>query len=190
MWNCPQPACGKQTIWANSPNDWGVVSTMAAGNTAVLTYPDLGKLYSDLPVSHFKQVSDNFTESMPRSINGLSAEAANDVWLNDYNIEMMIWVDNAGRSLAGSTRIGSAMIFGQHFSVWKFGSNEFIFDLNHNETSGSTHILASISWLVNHGQVPAGPKLTQVEFGWEIASTHGRAASFTMSRYALTTRTR
>jgi len=47
MWNCPQTACGKQTIWANSPNDWGVVSTMAAGNTAVLTYPNLGKLYNE-----------------------------------------------------------------------------------------------------------------------------------------------
>jgi len=190
MWNCPQAACGKQTIWANSSSDWGVVSTMAAGNTAVLTYPNLGQVYGDQPISHFKQVSDNFTESMPRSIKGLSAEAANDVWLNNYKIEMMIWVDNIGRSLAGSTRVGSATIFGQQFSVWKYGNSEFIFDLNHNETSGSTHILASIAWLVQHGQVPAGPELTQAEFGWEIASTGGQAASFSMSKYALISRTR
>jgi hypothetical protein len=163
---------------------------MAAGNTAVLTYPNLGKLYNNEPVSHFKQVSDTFTESMPRTIKGLSAEAADDVWLNNYNIEMMIWVDNAGRSLAGSTRVGSATIFGQHFTVWKFGSSEFIFDLNHNETKGSTHILSSIAWLVQHGKVPADPKLTQAEFGWEIASTGGKAASFAMSKFALTTKTR
>jgi hypothetical protein len=190
MWNCPQAACGKQTIWANSRNNWGAVATMAAGNTAVLTYPNLGKLYNNQPVSHFKQVSDTFTESMPRATKGLSAEAADDVWLNNYNIEMMIWVDNAGRSLAGSTRVGSATIFGQHFTVWKFGSSEFIFDLNHNETKGSTHILSSIAWLVQHGKVPADPKLTQAEFGWEIASTGGKAASFAMSRFALTTKTR
>ncbi len=190
IWNCPQAACGKQTIWADSANAWGVVSTMAAGNTAVLTYPDIGKLYNNQPVSHFSVILDKFTESMPRGIKGLSAEAANDVWLNNYNIEMMIWVDNVGRSLAGGTRIGQATIFGQHFSVWKYGSSEFIFALNHNETSGQTHILASIGWLISHGQVPARATLTQVEFGWEIASTHGQAASFNISKYSLATRVR
>ena len=183
-WNCAQAACGKQTIWANSANNWGVTATMAAGNTAILTYPDIGKVYNDLPVSRFSRLHDRFRESMPRSINGLSAEAANDVWLNHWNIEMMIWVDQAGRSLYGATRIGRATISGQHFTVWSYGS-EFIFDLNHNETAGSTHILSSIDWLIKHGHVPAGATLSQVEFGWEIASTHGQAGSFKMSHYSL-----
>jgi Glycosyl hydrolase family 12 len=190
MWNCPQAACGKQTIWANAPSDWGVVSTMAAGNTAVLTYPDIGKLYNDKRVSSFKLVRDGFTESMPRSLKGLRAEAANDVWLNHWNIEMMIWVDTVGRSLAGGTRIGSATISGQHFSVWKFGGSEFIFKLNHNETSGQTHILASINWLINHHRVPANATLTQAEFGWEIASTNGRPANFHISKFWLNATTR
>lgn len=185
MWNCPQAACGRQTIWANSPNDWGVASTMAAGNTAVLTYPDIGVLYNDKPLSRFKMVLDGFTESMPRSIKGLSAEAANDVWLNDWNIEMMIWVDDIGRSLAGGTKIGSATIFGQHFAVWKFGSSEFIFKLNHNETSGQTHILASLYWLIKHGFVPASATLTEAEFGWEVASTGGHPANFGISKFWL-----
>lgn len=95
----------------------------------------------------FGLIRNGFAETMPRQIKGLSAEAADDVRLNDYKIEMMIWVDNIGRSLAGSTRLGSATISGQHFTVWKYGSAEFIFDLNHNETSGQTAILASIDWL-------------------------------------------
>ena len=189
MWSCPQPACGKQTIWANSTNDWGVQATMAAGNTAVLTYPDIGKMYSDRPVSQFTQISDVFGESM-QHVGGLSAEAANDVWLNHWNIEMMIWTDNAGRSLAGGTRIGSATIFGQHFNVWKYGSTEFIFALNHNETSGHTHILASLGWLMRHNYVPRNATLTEVEYGWELASTGGHVASFHMSRFGLTTRLR
>jgi hypothetical protein len=190
MWNCPQAACGRQTIWANSPNAWGVVSTMAAGNTAVLTYPNLGKLYNDKPVSSFKMVLDAFAESMPRNTKGLSAEAANDVWLNHWDIEMMIWVDDVGRSLAGSTRIGSATIFGQHFTVWKSGSSEFIFKLNHNETSGQTHILTSVYWLIKHGLVPASATLTQAEFGWEIASTDGHPANFEISKFSLRVRAR
>jgi hypothetical protein len=95
----------------------GVVSTMAAGNTAVLTYPDIGRLYNDKPVSSFRLVRDGFTESMPRNMKGLRAEAANDLWLNHWNIEMMIWVDTVGRSLAGGTRIGSATISGQRMEV-------------------------------------------------------------------------
>jgi hypothetical protein len=144
----------------------GVVSTMAAGNTAVLTYPDIGRLYNDKPVSSFRLVRDGFTESMPRNMKGLRAEAANDLWLNHWNIEMMIWVDTVGRSLAG-------------------GGSEFISKLNHNETSGRTDILASIKWLIKHGRVPARATLTQAEFGWEIASTGGRPANFKISKFWL-----
>ena len=183
MWACPQAACGKQTIWANSVRDWGATSTMAAGNTAVLTYPDIGRMFSDKPVSSYHTIRNGFTESMPRQLKGLSAEAADDVWLNHWNIEMMIWVDNVGRSLAGGTRIGSATIFGQHFTVWKYGDSEFIFDLDHNERSGQTHILASLDWLISHGHVPATATLTEVEFGWEIASTGGHSGDFRVSNY-------
>ncbi len=185
MWNCPRAACGSQTIWAKSAKNWGAVSTMAAGNTAVLTYPDVARVFNSPRVSSFKSIRNGFTESMPRAIKGLSAEAADDVWLNNYNIEMMIWVDRAGRSLVGATRIGSATIFSQHFSVWRYGSSEFIFCLNHNEKSGQTHVLASIGWLISHGRIPASVTLTQVQFGWEIASTHGQAATFTARNYWL-----
>src|SRR5258708_36244248 len=183
MWSCPQAACGKQTFWANSLKRWGAESNMAKGNTAVLTYPDVGKLVGDTPVSPFRMIRTGFTESMPTNHNGLSAEAANDVWFDHWNIEMMIWVDNVGRSLAGGTRIGKATIFGQHFNVWKYGSSEFIFDLAHNETSGVTHILASVDWLIKHGYVPAKATLTEVEFGWEIASTNGQPRDFSVSNF-------
>ena len=35
----PSP-CGRQVLWANSSNNWGVVATMPKGNQSVLTYPD------------------------------------------------------------------------------------------------------------------------------------------------------
>ena len=184
MWSCPQAACHKQTIWANTVNDWGVESNMATGNTAVLTYPDIGQFFGDKHrVSAYHLIRNGFTEAMPQHLAGLSAEAADDVWLNNWGIEMMIWVDNIGRSLAGSTRVGNATIFGQHFTVWKYGNSEFIFDLNHNEQTGQTHILASIDWLMSHHFVPSSATLTEVEFGWEIASTHSQPADFKMTKY-------
>jgi hypothetical protein len=189
MWNCPQAACGKQTIWVNSANSWGAAASMAAGNTAVLTYPDIAKVFNNPRVSSFGLIRNAFTESMPK-VNGLSAEAADDVWLNNYKIEMMIWVDNTGRSLAGSTELGQTTIFGQQFTIYRYGSSEYIFDLNHNEQSGKTHVLSSIEWLMNHGYVPRSATLTQVQFGWEIASTGGRSADFQMTKYWLHTKGR
>src|SRR6202035_5823147 len=109
MWSCPQAACGSQTIWADGPNNWGAEANMANGNTAVLTYPDIARIFNNPRVSSFKLIRNGFTESMPRT-KGVSAEAADDVWLDNYKIEMMMWVDNTGRSLAGSTHLGSAVI--------------------------------------------------------------------------------
>ena len=147
MWN---GGAGPQKICADSAGDWQATSTQAAGNTAVETYPDVGELFGKAaggpadPVSKYKTIDNSFSESLPSDTTGLSAEAADDVWLNNWSIEMMIWVDNDGRSLAGSTKLGSATVSGQKFSVWEYGSTEFIFSLNHNETSGHTNILASI----------------------------------------------
>lgn len=190
MWNCPQPACGGQTIWANSANDWGVVSDMRAGNTSVLTYPNIGNLFRNPRLSSFTMIRNRFSEAIPHHAKGVSAEAADDVWLDNYKIEVMIWVDNVGRSLSGSHRLGSATLLGQHFSVWRYGGSEFIFDLNHNEASGQTDILGAAEWLIHHHWAPSEATLTQAEFGWEIASTGGHRVDFQVRDYALQTRRR
>jgi hypothetical protein len=190
MWN---GGAGPQRICANGAGDWQATSTQAAGNTAVETYPDAGVLFGTAagqpadPVSEYKQIGNSFTESLPSSHTGLSAEAADDVWLNNWGIEMMIWVDNVGRSLAGGHRLGHATISGQRFSVWKYGSSEFIFSLNHNETTGTTNILASLEWLMKHGYVPSNATLTEAEFGFEVASTNGKPETFRVTSYGLHT---
>lgn len=186
MWSCPQAACGSQTIWADGPNDWGAVANMAAGNTAVLTYPDIARIYNNPPVSSFTLIRNGFTESMPTG-KGVSAEAADDVWLDNYKIEIMMWVDNTNRSLAGSTHLGSAVIFGQHIGVYRYGSSEYIFNLPGHETSGETHILSAIRWMIAHGYAPANATLTNVQFGWEIASTGGKSVDFHVSKFWLHT---
>lgn len=98
----------------------------------------------------------------------------------------MIWVDNHGQRPAGSV-VGHATIFGQRFAVWRSGNDYFAFVLDHNETSGITHMLASIRWLISHGLLKPNVTLTQVNFGWEIASTGGQPRDFTMTKYWLHT---
>ena len=180
-WN---PSTGPQTIWADSYRDWGVQSDQAAGNVAVETYPSVEENYDNVPVSSFQAIVNGFTESMPDAV-GLRAEAADDVFLNDRTIEVMIWVDNQGETPAGKI-ISHAGISGQSFAVWH-GGPTYTFVLNHNETSGKTYISASIQWLMERGYVPASATLTQVDFGWEIASTDGTPMDFTITDYWLYT---
>ena len=158
-----EPLAGPQTIWADSYRHWGVESTQQAGNTAVETYPCVQKNYNNPPVSSIRLLRNGFTESMPANAKGLDAEAADDVWLNNYSIEVMIWVDNHGQRPSGNV-IGHATIFGQHFAVWH-GGTDYTFALDHNETTGMTHIQASLKWLISHGYIPASATLTQVNFG-------------------------
>jgi hypothetical protein len=182
-WNS---SAGPQRIWANSYRSWGVQSDQPAGNVAVETYPCVQKNYNNVPVSSYRLIENGFTESMPAGARGLDAEAADDIWLDGYRLEVMIWVDNHGQRPAGNV-VGHATIFGQRFAVWRGGST-FSFVLNHNEISGVTHILAAIQWLIGHGYLPPSVSLTQVNFGWEIAATDGKPMDFTVSKYWLATR--
>jgi hypothetical protein len=160
-----------------------VISDQPAGNTEIMTYPDVSGLYNgtDTPVSQFSAIHNTFSESMPSDVIG---EAADDIWLNNWDIEIMMWVDTHNED-PGSWLpvIGHAGISGQNWTVYKNGS-EFIFKLDHNETSGATHVLPAIHWLMSRGYVPGDAGLTAVQFGWEIAGTHGPEA-FNLNGYSL-----
>jgi hypothetical protein len=166
---------GPQTIFANSFHEIKVISNQPAGNTEIMTYPDVSGLYNgtDTPVSQFSSIYNTFSESMPSDVIG---EAADDIWLNNWDMEIMMWVDTHNED-PGSWLpvIGHTEIAGQNWTIYK-NDSEFIFKLDHNETSGATHVLPAIHWLMNHGYVPSDAGLTAVQFGWEIAGTHGPEA--------------
>jgi hypothetical protein len=178
-WN---PAAGPQTIWADSRSHWGAESTQPAGNKAVMTYPNVARNFSNVPLSKFSHLRNGYAESMPAG-RGLDAEAADDIWLNGRQIEVMIWVDNHGQRPAG-TVVGNAAILGQKFSVWH-GGRTWTLLLDHRQAAGQTRILAALRWLVSHQDIPASATVAQVGFGWEVVSTDGRPMDFTMSRYWL-----
>ena len=174
---------GPQTIYANSFHEIKVISDQPAGNTEIMTYPDVSGLYTgtDTPVSQFSAIYNTFSESMPSDVIG---EAADDIWLNNWSIEIMMWVDTHNED-PGSWLpvIGHTNIAGQNWTIYK-NDSEFIFKLDHNETSGTTHVLPAIQWLMSHNQIPSNAGLTAVQFGWEIAGTHG-PEEFNLHDYSL-----
>ncbi len=195
MWNCPQSACGRQEIWANSSSDWGVVATMAKGNTAVLTYPNVQETFgangNPASLANARELVSTFTEAMPAT-SGTISEAAYDIWLNNWNTEIMIWVDNEHQRFYIPVR-GTVTFGGQKFSVYAYSGTSdgyptgpFDFVLQGNETSGTANILGAIRWLEQHHYISAqGAGINAVDFGWEICSTGGRPEDFSVSRYTI-----
>jgi hypothetical protein len=46
MWARRNGNCGPQTLTSHGPGNWSVTANQAAGNTAVLTYPDTQQLFT------------------------------------------------------------------------------------------------------------------------------------------------
>jgi len=182
-WN--KPLFGPQTIWGYSYSHWGVESTQP-DTTSVKTYPSVQENYKGTTLGSLHGLWSNFSESMPKQSN-FDAEAAYDIWLNNYKIEVMVWFDNHGQRPAGRV-IAHTTIYGQKFAVWKGGSKLYTLALlGKQESKGTAHLLKSMAWLESHGYLSSSDILTQVNFGWEICSTDGRPMDFTMNSYNLTT---
>jgi hypothetical protein len=183
-WNTS--VAGPQTIWAYSFHHWGVESTQA-NTTSVKTYPSVQENYKNTPLSSLHGLWSNYAESMPSTSN-FDAEAAYDLWLNNYKIEVMMWVDNHGQRPAGRI-IAHVKIYGVKFAVWQGSSHMFSFALSGKQHSvGHVHLLKALAWLVSSGYLSSSDILTQVNFGWEICSTDGQPMDFTLTKYSLTTR--
>lgn len=182
-WNTSQ--AGPQTIWASSFQHWGVRSKQPV-STSVKTYPCVQMNYKDPPITSFVELSSTFMQSMPATTD-FDAEAAYDIWLNRYKAEVMIWVDNNGQTPAGDV-ITYAEIQNQRFAVWQGGPTMYSFVLaGRQETKGKVDLLSFLNWLLRHDLLSKSDTVTQVNFGWEIASTDGVPLDFSMNRYSLST---
>jgi hypothetical protein len=198
---------GMQALRAASFQDWSVTATDTDPGNApgeVLTYPDASFNYYELDsaasnyttppaqydLNNITSLTSDFTESMPQ-VSNLNAEAAYDLWLNNWKTEIMVWVDTSpakDRNLAddGMTRVGAYTYGGQNFALWRSGSGItgfYVFLLDHNETSGSVNLKAMLQTMVSLGYIPSTSPLTQIPFGWEISDTGGKPVTFSLSRF-------
>ena len=83
---------GPQTIWANSPNNWGVWANHP--NTGgIKSYPNATR-WIGRRVSVLGTVTSNFNVSVPTS--GVAFTTAYDIWSSDNAHEIMLWMNKYG----------------------------------------------------------------------------------------------
>ena len=182
-WNTDQ--AGPQTVWANSYHQWGVVSKQP-DSTSVKTYPSVQLDYLNPPLSAISKLTSSFDESMPPSGANYDAEAAYDIWLDHYRKEVMVWVDNHKQQPAGGV-VAQTLVDGQQFGIYRGSPDMYSLVLaGTHETKGTMNLLGALYALVNRGYLSSSDTLTQVDFGWEVASTDNFPMGFEMHSYSLT----
>jgi hypothetical protein len=192
MWNASSYKVS-QSIAACSYHSWNVTVTAnnSAGDGAVKTYPNVHRDYHNWDTnkepawSSFKQLRSTFATAAPRV--GIY-DVAYDIWMNGVpgNREIMIWTDNYNQQPSGS-KVSSISVSGITWDVWATSGNDYLaFVPRSRLTSGSLDLKAMIDYLVSKGRVPRTSTLGQVCFGVEIVSTGGKAATFKVTNFSIT----
>ena len=160
-----------ETLNADNPGDWSVTANMPVGNTSVVSYPNVGTTVPWLPgkdvnpnLSSWSSMYSSWNVNIAGDANsGSVGEAGYDIWLNNWNNEVMIQTDFVGDSLRPRCDVNGDVIatasFGgsngvpvQSWNLCQFGS-ELIWQLptGTNDPSGSVDIMAMLTWLEDHG---------------------------------------
>jgi hypothetical protein len=63
VWN-PIPGWA-QTLHEIGPGDWHAIANRPTGNTAVMSFPDVGQQYDENKLAGFSSIYSSFTEDMP-----------------------------------------------------------------------------------------------------------------------------
>jgi hypothetical protein len=181
-----------ETLSACSYRNWSVrVTADDEGDGAVKTYPNVHKDYhnwstgAEPRLSSFGSIRSTFAATTPRV--GIY-NAAYDIWLNGVpgDHEVMIWTDNFRQVPAGS-RIAKVRLSGHTWRVYATSDNSYIaFVPAQRLTRGSLRLKQMLTWLVGRGRLERDVTLGQICFGFEVVSTGGSPATFSVSDFSVT----
>jgi Flp pilus assembly protein TadB len=187
---------GSQTIWAFSYRNWGVESNQSVtpGVTPipVKAFPYVGRRYP----KHLTYAKLRFLRSGFRTLvvpaPGLHVAAAYKIWLDGHSTEVTVQVNNHGLASVGRN-IGQITFYFSKFDVWQISKNHYAFTLKGPQLiNGNVHLLSALRWLVHHhppgshsSYLSRHANLSEVDFGWEIASTGGTSQDFDVTGYSL-----
>jgi hypothetical protein len=170
---------GKQTLWVNKADDWGVRADHPK-TPGVKAYPNcervVGKRLAQLTL-------------LKSSYDGVSPEAgayamAYDIWCDDGSREVMIWTRwrDVQPIAAAYSKRGKALpslkgvkIAGRKWDYYE-GKNDknavFSFLPRGQADSGEIDLKAVLDWLRVHGRL-GDAWVEKAQFGWEITASPG-----------------
>jgi hypothetical protein len=189
-WN-PAAALKSQVLTAYSASRWSVSANAAAGNLAVLSYPDTQQVAttSQDHAQPYGLVSSSYSVTAPAAGD---YEWAYDIWGGSTTStaqgtqEIMIWVYNHGQVPAGVNTGKTLTLDGVTYRIWASSGNATVTLASEaNAPAGTVPVAAAMNDLAAAGYVAAGQGYSQVDFGVEICSTGGSPETFSVNGYSL-----
>jgi hypothetical protein len=181
----------KQTLYASNPGSWYVVANANTHFGGVLTYPNTG-FFMTGAVNSYSSLTSSFSTTLPENAR-TAGWAAYDLWFNNWQDEVMIQTDIVANSYYDCTAKTAATIDGQPWHLCVFGSERVWkpgTDDQHmaNRTSGTINVQAFLTWMEQHGYLPAASTWTAGSYGFEICDTGGTNEAFRVNAFSWTAR--
>jgi hypothetical protein len=181
----------RQQLFANNPGDWYVTANANTNFGGVLTYPNTG-FYMAGTIDSFTSITSSFSTTFPHNA-ATAGWAAYDLWFNNWADEVMIQTDISANSFYDCSPVVTATFGGEPWHlcvfgserVWKHGTDD-----SHpiNQASGTVDVRAMLTWMEQHGYLPAGSTWTSGSFGFEICDTGGTTEKFQLNGFSWTAR--
>lgn len=191
MWN--EGEAGSQTLSACAWNNWYIVSNQPGAGTddSVKTYPDVQKLV-DIPLNNMHTITSSWEVSTPSGggqvkPNSKQWNAAYDVWLDDYNTEVMVWTNwTANWQYWYGVYHGSEVtIDGVTYYTYYDGTEAMWFIRKNVTNTGSVNLKAIFQWAMGQGWLKNNQSINAIEYGFEVLYT-GEPTRFDLLNYSLT----
>jgi hypothetical protein len=174
---------GPQSIWANSPSNWGVHADHP--NTGgIKAYPNATR-YIGKKVSELGTTTSSFNVTVPTS--GVAFTTAYDVWSSDNAHEIMLWMNTYGAVGPLGTLQTTASVGGHTWNIYRGSNganNVYSFVRTGNTNSGTVDIRAIAQWIQASGWF-GDVTIGNVQFGYEITSSSG-GKDFTTNSFSVT----
>jgi hypothetical protein len=191
---------GPQTIWVNSPTDWGVWSDQP--NTGgIKSYPHINYRVG-IPLGSLSRLTTTISATTPA---GGAWESTYDIWDTNNAYEIMLWLNYTGTSAGCGnvkpisynwTATGCAIpvytnvsVGGATWNVYRGsnGNNQVFSLLRTSKTNNTTiDVLAVLRYLQNLGWM-GNITVGDVQYGFEITSSAGGmnfgARNFSVTAY-------
>jgi hypothetical protein len=185
-WNFASYPGSQQTMYICDYNNWYAMVNVNdnANDGAVKTYPNVHKDFSNPTVGSFSTISSSYAHTAPTSG---AWDYAYDVWMNNMNIELMVWTQSAGRQahVPGIPTVATVTLSGITYNIHKSGGY-IAYDMQTTRNSGTVNLLEIMKDMVARGYITSSATVGQIDYGVEVCDTGGVSTKFALNNFSLT----
>lgn len=186
-WNfAPYPG-SQQTMYVCDYNNWYAMVNVNDNKNdgAVKTYPNVHKDFSSPAISSFHGITSSYAHTAPSYG---AWDYAYDIWINNYNVELMIWTQSAGRQahVPGVPVVATVTLSGITYDIHKSGSY-IAYDMKTTKTSGTLNLLEIMNDMKARGYISTSATLSSIQYGVEVCDTSAINTKFEVNNFSVNT---